>query len=68
MRNISLEISGMSCEHCVKRVKKALEGLAGVASAEVKVGKALVTFQEKAVTEAAITKAIEDAGYTVIKL
>jgi len=68
MRNIRLEIGGMSCEHCVKRVKKALESLAGVTSAEVTVGKALVTFQEKAVTEADIVKAIEKAGYTIIKV
>jgi|WetSurMetagenome_2_1015567.scaffolds.fasta_scaffold00710_13 copper chaperone CopZ len=68
MRNISIEIGGMSCEHCVKRVKKALEGLAGIVSADVTVGKALVTFNEKVVTEAEINKAIDKAGYTIVKI
>jgi copper chaperone CopZ len=68
MRNISIEISGMSCEHCVKRVKKALESLAGIASADVTVGKALITFNEKVITETEIDKAIDNAGYTVIKV
>ena len=30
-----LQIKGMSCEHCVARVKKMLESLDGVSSAEV---------------------------------
>jgi copper chaperone CopZ len=68
MKNIRLEIGGMSCEHCVKRVKKAIEALPGVTSADVTIGKVLVTFQEKAVAEADIVKAIEKAGYTIIKV
>jgi copper chaperone CopZ len=68
MRNISLDISGMSCEHCVKRVKKALEALTGISHADVTVGKALITFNEKVVSEADISKAIDGAGYTIIKV
>jgi len=32
---IKLRVDGMSCEHCVQAVKKALEGVPGVRSARV---------------------------------
>jgi copper chaperone len=65
MKTTSMNIGGMSCEHCVKRVKKALEGAAGVVSAEVRVGTAVVTFDEAALSEDAIKKVVEKAGFTV---
>lgn len=68
MRNISVEISGMSCEHCVNRVKKALDSLVGITASDVTVGKAIITFNEKIVTEKDISKAIDKAGYTIIKV
>jgi len=34
----TLSIEGMSCQHCAMRVKGALEGVAGVESAEVELG------------------------------
>jgi copper ion binding protein len=34
-----LAIEGMSCEHCVKHVKEALENIAGVKSAKVNLKK-----------------------------
>lgn len=61
-----LTIEGMMCPHCEARVKKVLEGIDGVASAEVshKKGTAVVTLS-KAVDEAVLKKAVEDAGYPV---
>jgi copper chaperone len=42
----TLQIDGMSCQHCVMRVKKAIEALSGVSEASVDVGVAKVTFDE----------------------
>ncbi len=62
----TLNIEGMMCVHCEARVKKALEALEGVASAEVshEKGTAVVTLTAD-ITDAALKKAVEDQDYTV---
>ena len=64
MDKIILKIDGMSCNHCVGRVDKALNELDGV--------KASVTLEpQEAVVEGEdldaglLKKTVEDAGYTV---
>ena len=54
------------CAHCVAHVKKALEGVNGVKSAEVDLKKkrAVVTLSEE-VDNNILTAAVEEAGYTV---
>ena len=62
----TIKIDGMMCNHCEMHVKKALEALDGVKSAEVShtVGTAVVTL-EKAVADSALKQAVVDQGYTV---
>lgn len=62
----TLKIEGMSCGHCVKHVKDALEEINGVKGAEVSLdnNEALVE-HEGGVTLEMMTQAVEDAGYTV---
>ena len=59
----------MMCGHCEAAVKKALEALEGVESAEVshEAGKAVVTASE-AVTDEALKKAVEDKDYVVLSV
>ncbi len=61
-----LTVEGMMCAHCVAHVKKALEGVNGVKSAEVDLKKkrAVVTLSEE-VDNNILTAAVEEAGYTV---
>jgi copper chaperone len=66
MKEITLNISGMSCQHCVKRIEKALSALAGVSKADVSIGKAVVSFDELKTAEDGIKQAIEKAGYTIL--
>jgi copper ion binding protein len=62
----TLKIEGMSCDHCVKHVTKALEELSGVKSAAVSLKeKSAVVDHEDAVTLAAMKAAVEEAGYEV---
>lgn len=63
MGEISLNIGGMSCGHCVMRVKKAIDALSGVSSSEVNVGGAVVQYDEAKVSKEDIIAAIEKAGY-----
>ena len=62
----TMKIEGMMCGHCEATVKKALEAIDGVASAEVSHtdGTAVVTLS-KPVENAALRKAVEDKDYTV---
>ena len=55
--------------NCVKHVKEALEGLDGVASAEVSLDKntAVITMSND-VADTAIIAAIDEAGYEVSKI
>ena len=62
----TMKIEGMMCGHCEAAVKKALEAIDGVASAEVSHtdGTAVVALS-KPVENAALRKAVEDKDYTV---
>lgn len=61
-----LEIDGMSCGHCVARVRGALEALPGVTVEEVSIGKALVEVDDATTPVSAVAQAVEDAGYEVL--
>lgn len=62
----TMNIEGMMCGHCEAAVKKALEAVEGVESAEVshESGTAVVTLTA-AVDDAVLKKAVEDKEYTV---
>ncbi len=61
-----LEIRGMTCMNCVRHVVKALEGVDGVASADVDLdaGRATVRSASGAAVEASsLIDAVREAGY-----
>ena len=61
-----IEIKGMMCGHCEAHVKKALEALDGVASAEASHEKGTAVVQlSGSVDDAALKKAVEEEGYEV---
>ena len=59
-------IEGMSCNHCVMAVQKNLSKIKLI-KFEVTIGLTKVEFDENEIAEEAIIKAIEDAGYKVLK-
>ncbi len=62
----TLNVEGMSCMHCVKKVETALKDVKGVKSVNVSLEnkKAEVTLKED-VDLSVLKKAVEDAGYEV---
>jgi len=63
----TLKVKGMSCQHCVMSVTKALNQLEGIKNVQVDLAKGEVRFDNtKEVASQRIEKAIEDAGYEVI--
>jgi copper ion binding protein len=65
MTDTTIPIEGMSCQHCVMRVKKAIEGLKGIDKSDVVVGQAKVTFDEALIKKQDIEDAIVKAGYKI---
>jgi copper chaperone len=63
-----LKVKGMSCQHCVMSVTKALNQLEGIKNVQVDLAKGEVQFDNtKAVLMNQIEKVIEEAGYQVIQ-
>ena len=65
----TMKIEGMMCGHCEASVKKALEAVEGVVSADVshKDGEAVVTLSGN-VGDDVLKKAVEDKDYKVISI
>ena len=62
----TMKIEGMMCGHCSGRVEKALNDLPGVtAKVNLEAGTATVTGEA---SDEALTKAVTDAGYTVVSI
>lgn len=65
MKTTTLNVLGMSCEHCVRAVTGALTALDGVWEATVSLqnGTAEVRFDPEQVTEEQLRQAVRDQGY-----
>jgi len=63
----TLKVKGMSCQHCVMSVTKALGQLEGIKNVQVDLAKGEVRFDNtKEMALDQIEKTIEDAGYEVV--
>jgi copper chaperone len=65
MAEAKIQIAGMSCQHCVMAVKKAIGGLKGIEESDISIGSAAVKFDDKAVRKEELETAIEKAGFQV---
>lgn len=72
MQTLTLRIDGMTCGGCVRSVKKVLESVPGVRSAEVSLERAQAMLQLDAGaspdTPAAVAAAVAAAGYAAAPL
>lgn len=68
MEQITLQVEGMSCGHCVKSVEKAVMAIEGVEKVQVDLPKkqVQVDFIQVPFVIEKIKEAIEEAGYDVI--
>lgn len=67
MENTTLNVEGMSCQHCVNSIETNVGELNGVNSVKVHLdaGTVDVTFDTEKVVLKDITEVIEDQGYDV---
>ena len=66
MTTKEIKIEGMSCGHCEMAVRKELSKLDNVKVKNIKIGEAVVEYDENIVNEKTLFNAIEEAGYKVI--
>ena len=62
----TVTVTGMTCEHCVRSVRKELTELGGVSRVDVDLASGKVTLHTSAPVEPdAVRAAVEEAGYEV---
>jgi len=66
MKNITLNVEGMSCNHCVNTVEKTLIELGAEGKVNLAAKTVEVTYDENGTTLEAIKEAIEEQGYDVV--
>ncbi|KYH33651.1 copper chaperone CopZ [Neomoorella mulderi] len=67
MAEATLQVEGMTCNHCKMSVEKALRGLEGITAVAVDLAAktAHVTYDPAKVNLEAMKKAVAEAGYEV---
>ena len=67
IKKTTLRITGMHCASCAANSESALKGLPGVSQAVVNIAteKATIEYDPEVLNEAALKKAVENAGYGV---
>ena len=65
MTTVTLQVSGMTCQGCVRSVTRVLQSIPGVSQTEVALdkGQATVTFDPAQASVDTLKAAIEEAGY-----
>lgn len=68
METKTFTVKGMTCNHCVMAVTKALKGVPGISDAKVDLAgnSATVTFNPGPDTVKKMKDAVEDAGYEMV--
>lgn len=69
MDKIILNVNGMSCDHCVRSITKAVSALPGIGGVSVDLGAGTVKVEYDPVKSAPdrIKSEIEDQGYDVVQ-
>lgn len=67
METVQLTVEGMTCDHCVRAVERAVRSVAGVRDAKVEVGSVQVTYDPGAARVDRIVEAVEDEGYVAYR-
>ena len=66
MRKVTLNVKGMSCNHCVNAVESAVRQAGATGSVDLASGTVTIEYDESAVTLEQLKQAIEDQGYDVV--
>ena len=65
MKDVKVDIGGMTCGMCVKRVSKAFAKVEGVVTCDVEVGSAKLTYDESKIDINRLLDVVRMTGYSV---
>ncbi|PZE21570.1 copper chaperone CopZ [Paenibacillus xerothermodurans] len=65
MQTATLQVNGMSCQHCVSAIEKAVKEIGGSARVDLANNTVSVEFDENKLSLNGIKEAIEEQGYDV---
>ncbi|MFS0728402.1 cation transporter [Paenibacillus sp. 1P07SE] len=65
MKNITLNVTGMSCGHCVNSIESALKEVGVESKVNLSDGTVDVSYDENKLSLASIKETIEEQGYGV---
>lgn len=69
MATVEYRVSGMTCGHCEVSVREEVRSLAGVKHVEVSAATGeLVVTSEEPIADAAIMAAVDESGYTAVRM
>ncbi|MFD0716867.1 copper ion binding protein [Paenibacillus sp. GCM10027626] len=66
MKNITLQVEGMSCQHCVNSIEGALKEIGAKGKVDLKNNSVDVSFDENQISIELIKETIEEQGYDVV--
>jgi copper chaperone len=68
MEQVTLQVNGMTCQGCVRSVKRVLEAVPGVVSAEVSLerNQAVIACDPARIDAARLAEAVTAAGYSAL--
>ncbi|WP_411348792.1 copper ion binding protein [Paenibacillus sp. WLX2291] len=66
MAQVTLEVEGMSCQHCVKAIEGALAEIGAIGKVNLEGKSVDIEYDENQVDVVKMTEAIEDQGYDVV--
>lgn len=65
MTNVTLQVEGMSCQHCVNSIEGALKEIGATGKVDLKNNTVDVSYDESRLTIERIKETIEEQGYDV---
>lgn len=66
MKNITLQVEGMSCQHCVNSIEGALQEIGAKGKVDLKNNSVDVSFDENQISIELIKETIEEQGYEIV--
>ncbi|CAG7651951.1 copper chaperone CopZ [Paenibacillus allorhizosphaerae] len=66
MKNITLQVQGMSCQHCVNSIEGALKEIRAQGKVDLKNNSVDISYDENQITIERIKETIEEQGYDVL--
>lgn len=66
MKNVTLQVEGMSCQHCVNSIEGALKNIGATGKVDLKNSKVEVAYDEAKISIEKVKETIEEQGYDIV--